>query len=455
MTAESAAPPAKHPALGFRLWGMMFLQWAMIGVWVPLVGRFALAGVDEGGLGFTQGQYGWMTGLSAAVGALLAPFIGGQIADRRLPAQWVLAGLLAVGGVLQCITATQTAYVAWLYLGIATSIAFGPTGALSNSLALAHMENPSRQFPWVRIGGTIGWIVPAWVFPMVWLQKGLEFTWRPPFLVGVQCADITKRLIDSYYAGAILAFVYAAYCLTLPHTPPQRDARARLAVGKALRLFRHRSFAVLVVAGILISAIHNIYFAQTSQFLKVQGLREADLLPAMSIGQIAEIGVMAATGWLLSRLGFRAVLTIGATSYVLRFLFFGTTGLPLWLLVGSQALHGVGFACFLATAFIYIDRIAEPDIRHSTQTLFAIFLAIGPILAGALTGPLTGLFTTMKIKMVTYPLFLKLPAVVDELNYSGFFYVLAAIGLVATAIVALLFRDETAKSPPHAIESAP
>jgi len=437
--SASASPAAEHRALGFRLSGMMFLQWAMIGVWAPLVGRFVLAGVGEGGLGFTQQEYGWMMGISGTVGALLAPFIGGQIADRRLPAQWVLAGLLAVGGILQCITATQTAYLAWLLLGVATSIAYGPTGALSNSLAFAHMDDPRRQFPRVRVWGTIGWIVPAWVFPMVWLQNGLHFTWKPPFLVGQECANITTRLIDSYYAGAILAFVYAAYCLTLPHTPPQRDARVRLAVGKALRLFRHRSFAILVGAGILISAIHNIYFAQTGQFLKVQGLREADILPAMSIGQIAEIFVMAATGLLLKRLGFRAVLAIGASSYVLRFLFFGTTSLPLSVIVVSQALHGVGFACFYAAAFIYIDRIAEADIRHSTQTLFGIFLAIGPILGGWLNGTLAALCTPRG----------------GELNYSGFFYILAGIGLLATVILAALFRDETAKATPRSIEAAP
>ncbi len=432
MSAEPASdpPPAEHRALGFRLSGMMFLQWAMIGVWAPLVGRFVLAGAQEGGLGFSQQQYGWMMGISGTVGALLAPFIGGQIADRRLPAQWVLAGLLAVGGLLQWITAGRTAYLAWLFLGIATSIAYGPTGALSNSIAFAHMDDPRRQFPRVRVWGTIGWIVPAWVFPMVWLQTGLHFTWKPPFLVGQECADITRRLIDSYYAGAILAFVYAAYCLALPHTPPTRDARDRLAIGKALRLFRHRSFAVLVGAGILISAIHQIYFAQTSQFLKVQGLREADILPAMSIGQIAEIGVMAATGWLLSRLGFRAVLAIGAASYVLRFAFFGTTSLPLSIIVVSQALHGVGFCCFYAAAFIYIDRLAEADIRHSTQTLFAIFLAIGPTLGGWLNGTLAALNTP--------------PG--GELRYSGFFYALAGIALLATFLLAVFFRDETAKS---------
>jgi len=440
-TDRAPAPPARppeHRLLGLRLSMMMFFQWAMFGLWIPVVGRFLLAPAAAGGLGFTNAQVGAILGISGTLGALLAPFLGGQIADRYVPTQRLLAALLLLGGALQWVTAHQTTFAAWMGLSIASSIAFAPTGALSNSLAFAHMSDPSRQFPRVRVWGTIGWIVPAWAFPMIWLQTGLSLRWKPPFLVGQEFPDVTHRLIDSFHAAALLAFVYALYCLTLPNTPPKRGARDRLAVRKAFRLLRRRSFAVLTAVSLLISAIHNIYFIQTGPLLSSLGVRDADIMPAMSIGQLAEILVLAAVGLMLKRLGFRWVLAIGASAYVLRFAIFGTTSLPLGLIVASQALHGVCFACFYAAAFIYVDRLAEEDVRHSAQTIFGILLGVGPVIGGWLNGKLAAMFTP--------------PG--GKLDYSAFWYTVAAIGLLATILLASLFRDEAKKARPPEAETA-
>jgi len=436
MSAQSEpaalAERPRHRLLGLRLSGMMFLHWAMFGLWVPLLGRFLLAPAAQGGLGFTQTQLGLIFGVAGTLGALLAPFVGGQIADRYLSTQKLLALLLVMGGTIQWITAYQTTFAAWLGLMIASGIVFAPTGALSNSLAFAHMTDPRRQFPLVRLWGTVGWIVPAWVFPMVWLQTGLHFRWKPPFLVGTEVPNVTGRLIDSFHAAAILAAIYAVYCLlVLPHTPPRRGAREPLAFRKAFGLLRYRSFAVLVGVSLLISAIHNLYFIQTGPLLSSLGLRDSDIMPAMSIGQIFEIVMMAVVGYLLKRLGFRWVLAIGVSAYVLRFATFGTTSLPLGVIVASQALHGVCFACFYAAAFIYVDRLAEDDVRHSAQTVFGILLGVGPVVGGWLNGVLARKFT---------------PAG-GALNYTGYWYAAAAIGLVAMVLLVSLFRDEARRAP--------
>jgi len=426
ITPAPAPEGARPPLLMMRLSVMMFLQWAMFGLWVPVAGRFLRAGVVDGGLGFSDAQVGWIIGISGSIGALLAPFLGGQLADRYFSTERIMAVFLVIGGVLRWLTAYQTTFGAWLVLSIGSAVVAAPTIALSNSLAFAHMSDPSRQFPKVRVWGTLGWVVPAWVFPMVWLQTGLHLTWKPPFLVGEQLADATHLLIDSFKVSGALAIVYALYCLTLPNTPPKRGAAKGLAVGKAFGLFRKRSFLVLVAATLLIAGIHNIYFIQTPQFLPGLGLRDADIMPAMSLGQIAEIFVIAALGLLLKRLGFRTVLTLGGIGYVLRFAVAGTTSLPLWVMVASQAFHGVCFGCFYAAAFIYVDRIAEADVRHSAQTIYAILLGAGPVLGGWLNGFLAKHFTP--------------PG--GTLNYAGFWYTAAAIGLVATVVLAVLFRDE-------------
>ena len=448
MSAEPASlspsDPARPRLITLRLSIMMFLQWGMFGLWIPLAGAFILAGTPEGGLGFTQSELGWIMGISGSIGALAAPFIAGQIADRHFSTERLMAVLLVIGGVLWWIMSEQKAYPVWLGLSIAGSLALAPTGALSNSLSFAQMTNPTKQFPVVRVWGTIGWIVAGWLFSWIWLQKivyvspelpflhwypGVVVTWRPPFLVGAGHADVMARMIDSLKAAAVVSWVYAAYCLTLPNTPPKRQAGEKLAFWKAFRLMRRRSFLVLMVAALLIAAIHNIFFMQTGPLLLRLGLDKANVGPAMSIGQVTEIVMIAILGLLLKYLGIRWVLTIGGAAYLLRFLFLGSTWLPLWMIVASLGLHGICFACYYAAAFIYVDRLADEDVRHSAQTFFGILIGVGPVIGGWLNGLLAQHLTP--------------PG--GEIDYMTFWYIIAAIGLVATIVLAAFFRDETAE----------
>jgi len=425
MSALDAVPAPARPqgsgAIGLRLSAMMFLHYAVGGLWGPVLGRYL-----QSGLKFTPGQAGWIMGTAGTIGAFVTPLVAGQIADRHFSTQRLLAILLAVAGVLICLASYQTTFAMWLLLSVACALVSAPTPLLTNSLSFAHMTDPNRQFPRVRIWGTIGWIAPAWIFPAAWLLTNVHLTWMPPFLVGTDRPDVTARLADAIRAAGGLSILYALYCLTLPNTPPRRSAREPWAFLKALRLLRHRSFAVLVGVGVAIAAIHQIYFIQTSQFLPQIGLPEGYVLPAMSLGQIAEIGTMALLGLMLKRLGFRRVLLVGTFAYFLRYAIFGTLSLPLWVIVASQALHGVCFACFFAAASIYVDRIAEPDIRHSAQTAFGFLLAGAPLLAGWLMGRLGTWFADAD----------------GRLDYAGFWYTLAGIGLAATLAVAIFFREE-------------
>src|SRR5262249_31398212 len=160
-------------------------------------------------------------------------------------------------------------------------------------------------------------------------------------------------------------------CFALPHTPPKKSAE-KIAFRKAFRLLGNPGLAVLTLAALPISIIHTIYFIQTPQFLPtLAGVRDADVQPAMSIGQFTEIFILAGLGLFLRRVGFKWVLVIGTLSSVLRYVVF-SMGEPTALVVASQALHGVCFACFYAAAFIYVERIAPADVRHSSQTVFGI-----------------------------------------------------------------------------------
>ena len=306
-----------------RLSLMMLLQYAVWGFWLPVLARYLQAAPAEGGLGFTPGQVGWILGLAGSIGAVTAPFVAGQFADRYFSTERFLAVLLLLGGVVKIVTAYQTSFAAWLLLSILYSVIYTPTLALTNSLAFAHLDDPDRQFPFVRVWGTIGWIVASWLFPLVWLLTDVRFQALPPFYTGQEVADATHRLADSLIFSGVTSIGYAAFALFLPHTPPRREATEKLAFAKAFRLFRHRSFAVLVAASLPIAVIHQIYFMQTAPFFSdVLGLKDSQIGPAMTIGQFAEIAVMAGVGLLLARLGARWVITLGAFAYFLRYAIF-------------------------------------------------------------------------------------------------------------------------------------
>ena len=410
----------------FRLGSMMFLQYALWGAWLPVTARYLSATVSEGGLGFSGSQIGMILGLAGSIGAVAAPFIAGQFADRYFSTERILAFLVFTGGLVKWYTSYQTSYSAWLYLSILYSILYMPTLALSNSITFSHIEDGEKNFPKIRVWGTIGWIVASWAFPMIWLQQELSFQLMPPFISGPEVPNVTARLADALKFSGIISMMYGVFCFMLPHTPPKQDAVEKLAFKKAFELFNYSSFTVLVLASLAVSIIHQIYFLQTGPFLVHIGIKDSQIGPAMTIGQFAEILTMAYLGYFLKRLGFKKVIFIGVLAYFARYAIFGPVMLPVWVMVLSQAFHGFCYAFFFAAAFIYVDKISDEDVRHSAQTVFGIIiLGGGPVIGGWLSGKLQEIYTTAGI-----------------FDYSGFWYTLSAIGLVTGLFFFLLFRNQ-------------
>ncbi len=425
-TLQTSAPRGALPRLSI----MMFLQYAVWGLWLPILGRYLQAPVADGGLGFSAGQVGWIIGLGASVGAITAPFIAGQFADRHFRADRFLAFLLMTGGIVQIILAQQTTYSGWIIFSILYSVLFMPTLSLTNSVTFANLSNTETQFPKVRVWGTLGWIAAAWIFPMVWLQSGIKLQALPPFYNGIELPNVTGRLIDAMTFSGVLSIAYSVYCLFLPATPPKRDGVESIAFAKAFSLIRKPSVLVLVFASLIISMIHQIYFIQTSPFLAARGLKDSLIMPAMSIGQFAEIAVMAVLGFFLTRLGFKWTIALGAFAYFARYAIWAMPTAPLWLVVSSQALHGFCYACFFAGTYIYIDRVSPRDVRNSAQTVIGIvILGVGPVLASVFL-PLVLELTGSKTE-----------AIPPYINYAGLWTVLSAMGLFVALLVLLCFRE--------------
>ncbi len=412
-----------------RLGTMMFLQFAIWGAWLPLTARYLSASIAEGGLGFSGSEIGMILGLAGSIGAIVSPFIAGQFADRYFSTERILSFLVITGGIVKWYTATRTDYESWLWLSILYSILYMPTLALSNSVAFSHIDDAENTFPKIRVWGTIGWIAASWAFPMIWLQQNLSFQLMPPFLSGDEVPNVTARLADALKFSGIISMVYGAFCFLLPNTPPKADAVEKLAFKKAFNLFNNKSFLVLVLASLGVSIIHQIYFLQTGPFLSFIGIKDSSIGPAMTIGQFAEIITMAYLGFFLKRLGFKKVITIGIFAYFARYMIFGMTFLPPWIMVLSQAFHGFCFAFFFAAGFIYVDKLADDDIRHSVQTVFGIIIfGGGPVVGGWLSGYLQNMFTLNGV-----------------FNYSNFWYTLAGIGLVVTLLFYYSFNNMISK----------
>jgi nucleoside transporter len=432
------------PVKGVMLSVMMFMQYAVWGVWLPYLSSYLQAPTDTGGLGFTGAQIGWILGLAGSIGAIAAPFLAGQIADRFINAEIYLGILLIIGGVIKFATFYVSEYETFLVMSIAYSIVYMPTLALTNSIAFAHLKRPESSFPLVRVWGTIGWIVASNLFPLLWLQYNLELTALPPFLAGTEKDNASALIGNCLRVSGVMAVGYGLWAmLMLPRTPPARKAENPFAFAKAFVLLAKPSVAVLVIAALFISMIHQVYFIRTSPFLEAIGFKSAHTGPVMSIGQFAEILVLGLLGVILATLGYRWTLVLGALAFAVRFAIFAVAAEETKSIVlVAMTLHGFCYACFFAASFIYVERIASADIRHSAQTVYGIvILGAGPILAGFYNEWLDVIGTVEVTDAET-------GIVTTSFDYEPLWWVQATIGLAVAFFLAFAFRSQIRKADP-------
>lgn len=372
-----------------QLSAMMFLQYFMQGCYLPVITVYL-----RSGLGFSATEVGAF-GAAFAVGPMVAPFIIGQLVDRHFATQRVLAFCHFAGGLLMLALYMQTNFWPVILLGTAYSTLYVPTTMLTNTLAFRHLANREREFPRIRLWGTIGFVIPAWLVELYFL-KGLEG----------ESLQRARAIILALSGGTGL--VMGLYCLTLPNTPPNRDERLPFAPGKILSMLTTRNFLVLVLVSFVIAIAHQYFFLWNSPYLKAilerSGIADAWEQRISSLGQIFEVVVMIWLGFMVQRLGFKITMLIGAAAYILRFLIFAvaistpeSTPVPpvLALVCVGEALHGVCFACFLAVAYMYVDRISPSDARGTMQTFYGtLVLALGGFVGSILGGAIGESFET-------------------------------------------------------------
>jgi nucleoside transporter len=381
------APPLS-PTVKRKLSWMMFLQYAIWGAWLPLLWPYL-----SGHLGFEPGRIGWIFAVGA-VGAILAPFVAGQIADRWFATERFLGISHILGGVLVWQLPGIQSFEGFLVFSLLYSVVYSPTLPLTNSLSFHHIPDRDRDFGRIRVWGTVGWI-----FAGIAIGQWLAYMHTPAEgSVAVIAAAQKAGMADAFRLSAILGILLGGYCFFLPHTPPKKG-KEKLAFKEASQEVIHsRTLLILFLLAVPVSCIHQFYFVHTAGFLgsfqleistwinKVFGVGGGGL---MTVGQMSEILVLASIPFLARRFSRKTLLGIGLLAYAARMALFAnveTLPMPviLTLLLGV-AMHGLCFGCFIFVSFMIVDEECTKDVRASAQSLYnLVIIGVGIIVGSKL-----------------------------------------------------------------------
>jgi nucleoside transporter len=401
-----------------RLFIMMVLQLAVWGAWAPKL--FPYMGL----LGFTPWQQS-LVGSSWGVAALAGIFFSNQFADRTFAAERFLAASHLLGGVALVVTAFATTFWPFFLGYLVFSLLYVPTLSVTNAIAFANLKDPARDFGVVRMGGTVGWMLVSW--PFVFLLAG--------------AADV-EHMRWIFLVAALVSFALAAYSLTLPHTPPKKAEAGldALAWRRALGLLATPFVAVLFIVTFIDSVIHNGYFVMADAFLTNRvGIAGNLSMIVLSLGQLAEIGTMLVLGPVLVKLGWKVTMIVGVLGHAARFAVFAFMADSVPVIISVQLLHGVCYAFFFATVYIFVDAVFPKDVRASAQGLFnLLILGVGNVVASFLFPALSARLSAPG------------PDGTPVVDYTSLFLVPTGMALVAALLLAFAF-----KPPERAPSEAP
>jgi len=389
----------------FKLFIMMVLEIAIWGAWQVQIFNYMPM------LKFEPWQQN-LAGSMFAIASVVGIFFSNQFADRNFAAEKFLAFSHLVGGLALIGAAFAKSFGPFFTLFLIYGLFYVPTISVTNSLAFANLRDPAKDFGFVRMGGTIGWIVVSWPFI---------------FLLGGQSTITEMRSI--FIVAGVISLVLAGYSLTLPHTPPRRDAHGmeKLAWVKAFKLLSVPYVLVLFIVTLIDSTIHNGYFVLIGGFLK-DAIKMPDnwIMAVTTIGQVAEIVTMVVLGTVLKKIGWKWTMILGILGHTLRFLVFAFFTQPenQAIIILVQVLHGICYAFFFATLYIFVDAAFPKDIRTSAQGLFNLLvLGVGLVIANFWFGSLKAGWTVNGVA-----------------DYHKLFLVPTGLSVVATFLLLIFFR---------------
>jgi nucleoside transporter len=355
-----------------RLGAMMFLEYVVWGSWYVTITTYLTSTLH-----FSGTQAGAVFG-TASVASLVSPFFVGLVADRFFATERVMAVLYVLGAICMFALTKVTSFSAVYALVLAFCLCYFPTIALTNSITMQTVANPGRDFPPIRVMGTIGWIVIN-------------------LIVGFMRVEATTTPFMLAAASSIVMAIYSL--VALPHTPPRAKGEkvtARSILGlDALVMMKQRDFAVFVIASILACIPLTFYYSFTNAYLNDVGVVNA--AGKMTLGQMSEIGMMLLMPVVFRITTVRGILLMGLGAWAVRYglLAYGDAGAGMWMFYLAILLHGVCYDFFFVAGQLYTDQVAPPHFRSTAQGFISfVTYGVGMLIGSLLSGTALDYFTT-------------------------------------------------------------
>ncbi|WP_295672262.1 nucleoside permease [uncultured Mucilaginibacter sp.] len=362
-------------AIRIKLSTMMFLEFFIWGAWFVTMGTYLTKTLSATG---TQNGTAYAT---QALGAIIAPFIIGLIADKYFSAQKILGILHIIGAMLLYYQTTVPTFDAF-YPGIlAYMIIYMPTLALVNSISFKQMTNPSKEFPWIRVFGTVGWIIAG-------------------ITIGVLGWEQSGTLVLTFKMAAVASAMLGVLSFTLPDTPPvkkgQKTSLSDIIGLDSIGLLKNRSYLVFFLASVAICIPLAFYYNFTNPFLNEVGMKRA--AGVQSLGQFSELIFMVAMPFFFVRLGVKKMLAMGMLAWAFRYVFFayGNAGNEYWMLLAGIIIHGVCYDFFFVTGQIYTDNLAGERFKSAAQGFITLATyGVGMFIGFTISGPIVDHWQTI------------------------------------------------------------
>lgn len=396
----------------FQLSFMMFLEFFIWGGWFVTLGTFLGSNLQA------TGAQSAMAFSTQSWGAIIAPFIIGLIADRYFNAERILGVLHLIGALLMYMMYQSTDFGAFYPYVLSYMIVFMPTLALVNSVSFNQMTDPAKQFSFVRVFGTIGWIVAGSLIS---------------YLGWDASENIAQGMLkNTFLMTAIASALLGLYSFTLPKTPPKVDKDEKMSISgilglDALSLLKDRNFLLFFIASVLICIPLAFYYQNASPFLTEIGVENSTF--KMSIGQMSEVLFMLLLPFFFKKFGFKMTILAGMLAWTLRYLLFayGNSGELVFMLIIGIALHGLCYDFFFVSGQIYTDTKAGKKFKSAAQGLITLATyGVGMLIGFYVAGIITDMYQNAE----------------GNHSWENIWVYPAGFALVVALLFALLFKNE-------------
>ena len=346
---------------------MMLLEYFIWGSWYVTMGTYMATFLGSSGVQI-GGAYG-----ALAVATMISPFFVGLIADRFFAAQKIMGVLHIIGAALLFLATRITDNTAFYWVILFYSLLYMPTIALSNSIAFQQMTDPGKQFPWIRVFGTLGWIVAGLAIGTLGIEK----------------------TASTFQMAAISSLALGVISFTLPNTPPKGKS-SESAIGlEAFVLLKDKPYLIFFIAAILVCIPLSFYYGFANLFLNEAGMENA--AGKMILGQVSEAVFILAIPFLFNSIGVKKMLLLGMAAWILRYVCFafGNVDTAMWMLYGGIILHGICYDFFFVTGYMYTEKKAGDKIKNAAQGLFTFATyGVGMFIGTWFSGFTTDYYTT-------------------------------------------------------------